>query len=234
MANNPARSSTSRPKVLVAASILAVAGLAISAFSLAFLGPSVPEQVEPIQVQAEGCSTQDAKSECNPDEAIAQSGTPMPEEAIVEVVTEPIVNLYSQHPALDDEIGSITLPSLDLSWPIFEGTTETQLSKGVGHFVGSVLPGIRDNSVLSGHRFSVFNRLGELEISDLIMVRTEAGDFTYRVREFKVVLRTDRTVIVPTSIAVLTLTTCYPFNSPVATTEAFIVSADLIDSRLNN
>jgi sortase A len=234
MPNHPARPSTHRPKVLVAASILAIAGLGISAFSLAFLRPAVPEQVDSIQSQAEDCLTQDTKTECDPDESIVQSATPIPEQTTAEVTAEPIVNLYSEHPALDDRIGSITLPSLDLSWPIFEGTTETQLSKGVGHFVGSVLPGIRDNSVLSGHRTSVFGRLGELEISDLIMVRTSAGDFTYRVREFKVVLRTDRTVIVPTSTAVLTLTTCYPFDSPVATTEAFIVSADLIDSRLND
>jgi len=170
MANHPARPSTNSRKVLVAAILLVVGGLAISAFSLAFLGPAVPEQVESIQAQAEDCLTQDTKSECDPDESIAQSAAPIPEETAVEVVAEPIVNLYSEHPALDDRIGSITLPSLDLSWPIFEGTTETQLAKGVGHFVGSVPPGIRDNSVLSGHRTSVFGRLGELEISDLIMV----------------------------------------------------------------
>jgi sortase A len=80
----------------------------------------------------------------------------------------------------------------------------------------------------------VFGRLGELQVADLLVVRTSAGDFTYRFREFRVVPRTDRTVIVPTPTAVLNLTTCYPFDSPVATTDAFIVSADLIDSKLND
>jgi len=116
-----------------------------------------------------------------------------------------------------------------LSWPIYEGTNERQLKKGVGHFRGSVLPGEIDNSVLSGHRSTVFNRLGELKAGDLILVKTRAGTFTYRVRGFSIVKRTDRTVIVPTETAVLTLTTCYPFNHIGVTTRAYIVSADLVE-----
>ena len=144
---------------------------------------------------------------------------------------EPVV-LYSVQPAVNAKIGTITLPSLKLSWPIFEGTTETQLRKGVGHFVGSVLPGIRDNSVLSGHRTTVFNRLGELHEGDVILVKTTAGTFTYAVRSFRIVDRDDKTVIVPRETAVLTLTTCYPFNNIGRTTDAFIVTADLVNSSL--
>jgi len=142
------------------------------------------------------------------------------------------VNLYPIKPNMGDKIGTITLPSLALSWPIFEGTTENELAQGVGHFRRSVLPGYRDNSVLSGHRTTVFGRLGELEVGDLIHVKTSAGEFTYQVSSFRIVERTDRTVIVPTSEAILTLTTCYPFYSLVQTTEAFVVSAELIGSVL--
>ncbi len=141
--------------------------------------------------------------------------------------------LYPVHPKLGARIGVITLPTLDLSWPIFEGTNETQLRKGVGHYVGSVLPGVRDNTILSGHRTTVFNRLGELKRGHLVYVKTSAGTFTYKVRSFKVVKRSDRTVIAPTDTAVLTLTTCYPFDNLGATTEAFVVTADLIDSELS-
>jgi len=145
----------------------------------------------------------------------------------------PALILYPTIPATGDKIGTITLPTLDQSWPIYQGTTEDQLAQGVGHFIGSVLPGIRDNSVLSGHRTTVFGRLGELAEGDLINVSTSAGDFTYRVREFRIVPRTSRDVIVPTPSAVLTLTTCYPFDSVGTTTDAFVVSADLIGWRLS-
>ena len=136
--------------------------------------------------------------------------------------------LYENRPKLGDRVGTITLPTLDLSWPIFEGSTDAQLIKGVGHYVQSVLPGETDNTVLSGHRTTVFNRLGELKIDDLILVKTKAGTFTYQVTQFKIVNRTDRTVIVPTEAATLTITTCYPFDNVGATTKAFIVTANLL------
>jgi len=135
--------------------------------------------------------------------------------------------LYAIQPALNSRIGTITLPTLKLSWPIFEGTTNKQLDKGVGHYVTSVLPGMPDNSVLSGHRSTVFNRLGELHIGDDIYVKTSAGTFTYRITKTRVVKRNDRTVIVPTATATLTLTTCWPFNQVGITTQAYIVTAEL-------
>jgi sortase A len=126
------------------------------------------------------------------------------------------------------KIGTITLPTLKLSWPIYEGTEEAELSKGVGHFSQSVLPGLSDNSVLAGHRSTVFNRLGELEIGDEIYIKTVAGTFIYEVENFKVVKRTDKSVIVPNDDATLTLTTCFPFNHIGVTTDAFIVTATLM------
>ena len=86
---------------------------------------------------------------------------------------------------------------------------------------------------LSGHRTTVFNRLGELKKGDELFVKTAAGVFTYKVRSFWVVPRTSKDVIKHSSTAVLTLTTCYPFDSLVRTTKAFVVTADLVSSVIN-
>ena len=147
-----------------------------------------------------------------------------------EVVSEQQPALYTRRPDIGEKIGTITLESLDLSWPIFEGTEEAQLARGVGHYTKSVLPGMDDNTILAGHRNTVFNRLGELEAGDLILVKTSAGIFTYEVAGFKVVSRSDKTVIMPSEAGTLTLTTCYPFNNIGTTTDAFIVTANLIES----
>jgi sortase A len=193
-----------RPLLLIAA------GLGLAAWAVIGLRPTTPPPV------ATTCSPLGA------------------EEIVSEIIKAPPaqgpVVLYPVAPKKGDLIGAITLPTLGLSWPIFEGTNDEQLDAGVGHFSGSVLPGIADNSVLSGHRTTVFGQLGELSVGDVIYVTTSGGAFTYEVRDFDIVLKTDRTVIVPTKTAVLTLTTCYPFYSPVPTTQAFIVSADLIHS----
>lgn len=137
---------------------------------------------------------------------------------------------YDPYPSLGEKIGTITIESLGSSWPIYQGTNPEQLSLGVGHYVGSVLPGVVDNSILSGHRSTVFTRFGELQIGNQILVETAAGIFTYEITEFKVVDRNDQTVIQPSEDAQLTLTTCYPFGQITATDQAYIVTSKLISS----
>ena len=107
-------------------------------------------------------------------------------------------------------------------------TGAKELKKGVGHFVGSVLPGISDNSVLAGHRDSVFRNLGELKLGDLLKVNTDYGTFTYDVHKIRIVTANDRTVIVPTADAVLTLSTCYPFRFIGNAPKRYIVQAGLV------
>lgn len=98
----------------------------------------------------------------------------------------------------------------------------------MGHFIQSVLPGEQDNSVLSGHRDTVFREIGDLLIGDLLIVETSAGIFTYEVTGTRIVDKDDQTVIVPTDHAVLTLTTCYPFRYVGPAPDRYIVSADLL------
>lgn len=138
-------------------------------------------------------------------------------------------DVYSRaHIKRGDYLGNISIPALKQTLPIYEGTETSQLKMGIGHYERSVFPGIADNSVLSGHRDSVFSQLGKLKVGDSLIVSTIAGKFTYKVSGFRIVLADDRTVIVPTSSAVLTLTTCYPFHFIGSAPKRFIVSANLI------
>lgn len=127
-----------------------------------------------------------------------------------------------------DYLGKITIPALKETLPIYQGTQNAQLKKGIGHYEQSVLPGVTDNSVLSGHRDSVFSQLSRLKIGESLTVETAAGKFTYKISKFRIVGADDRTVIVPTKTAVLTLTTCYPFHYIGSAPKRFIVSADLV------
>ncbi len=136
--------------------------------------------------------------------------------------------LYPIYPAEGDEIGSLTIPALERKLPFFQGTGVNELKKGVGHFNQSVLPGEEDNCVLSGHRETSFRQLDKLKTGDLLIVQTSAGVFTYEVTGTRIVDKDDKTVIVPTELATLTLTTCYPFNTPGYFPERYIVSALLV------
>jgi LPXTG-site transpeptidase (sortase) family protein len=137
------------------------------------------------------------------------------------------------YPAEGDNIGSLTIPALKRKLPIFQGTGVKELKKGVGHFTQSVLPGEEDNCVFSGHRETVFRQLGKLKIGDQLIVQTSAGKFTYKVTGTRIVHADDKTVIVPTDHAVLTMTTCYPFNTPGYFPDRYIVSAALVKTQLS-
>jgi|GEM_PF-1896033 len=159
---------------------------------------------------------------------------PAPRKWIIEQLSTDIHTTvsYVPYPKATQRIGTITLPSLGVSWPIFQGTGDAELARGVGHYLTSVLPGESDNAVLAGHRETVFNRLDELKRGQMIDIATSAGMFQYQIKKFRVVDRADRTVIVPKSHAVLTLVTCYPINFVGTTHQTFVVSADLVARRL--
>jgi sortase A len=136
--------------------------------------------------------------------------------------------LYPIYPVEGDNIGSLTIPALKQKLPIIQGTGVNELKEGVGHFTQSVLPGEEDNCVLSGHRDTVFRQLGTLKIEDQLIVQTSAGIFTYEVNGTRIVDKDDKTVIVPTDGAVLTMTTCYPFNFIGDAPDRYIVTATLM------
>lgn len=189
--------------------LLGVAGIGYAGVQIYQMRTSVGNQVLPALAPLEGSSSVQSRSD---------------------FVTRTVV--YSPYPKVGDVIGTISLPSLKQKLPIIEGTDEPELKRGVGHYVRSVLPGISDNSVLAGHRDSVFSELGRLALGDPIVVHTTAGEFTYMVTNFRIVMADDRTVIVPTTSPVLTLSTCYPFRYIGNAPKRYIVTADLVETNL--
>jgi len=146
----------------------------------------------------------------------------------VKVVRPGISHIAQASLRQGEVIGIITIPKLQEIYPIVQGTDENDLKRGVGHYVGSVMPGEMDNSVLSGHRDSVFSKLGNLVKGDFIIIKTSDGTFKYSVTRSRIVLANDRTVIVPTPTAMLTLSTCYPFSYIGSAPKRYIVSAQLM------
>ncbi|WP_262366005.1 class D sortase [Bacillus sp. E214] len=153
-----------------------------------------------------------------------------PESAPVSVSedTDQLDDLYKVYPKTGEKFGELIIPKISAYLPIIEGTDEDELEKGVGHYADSVLPGMKDNSVLSGHRDTVFRKLGQVGKGDELIVQTTAGTFTYKVFGVRIVDADDRTVIVPKSRPVLTVTTCYPFDYIGDAPQRYILSANLI------
>ena len=130
-------------------------------------------------------------------------------------------------------IGTISIPRLKRTIKIFEGTDSKSLAKGVGHYIRSVMPGRQDNSVLAGHRDTVFSHLDKVKIGDFVVIGTGTGTYIYQVKRIRIVDKNDLTVIVPTSDATLTLSTCYPFRFIGNAPKRYIVSASLVPEEIS-
>lgn len=112
-----------------------------------------------------------------------------------------------------EAIGILKIPRLEAELPIIEGTDEDELEKGVGHYSTTVFPGQPDQILLSGHRDTVFRRLGELKIGDILQVNMPYGEYKYEITETEIVDPDDTTVINSTAPhEILTVSTCYPFS----------------------
>jgi sortase A len=136
--------------------------------------------------------------------------------------------LYPTRPKTGEEFGKLIIPKLHAVLPVIEGTDPDELKKGAGHYSGSVLPGEDDNSVISGHRDTVFRSVGQLKKGDTLIVTTSAGKFTYYIKRTWIVDDDDRTVIVShKGKKILTLTTCYPFDWIGYAPQRYIIQAEL-------
>lgn len=128
-------------------------------------------------------------------------------------------------PSNGETVGILHIPKLESDLPIVEGTDEDELARGVGHYKGTAYPTEGEQIVLSGHRDTVFRRMGELELGDLFVVQLPYGDFSYEIVDTKIVDADDRTIIKPQGEEVLTVTTCYPFDFVGYAPDRYILTA---------
>ena len=124
----------------------------------------------------------------------------------------------------------VEIPSINVDAPIFQGDNWDQLKKGVGQHIGSALPGLEGNVVLSAHNDifgQIFRYLDKLEPGDEVIVSTERQSYTYVVRDIQVVDPTEVWVMAPTEHASATLISCYPY---LVNNKRIVVFADLATS----
>ncbi|MDD5565184.1 MAG: class D sortase [Thermoanaerobaculaceae bacterium] len=132
-------------------------------------------------------------------------------------------------PELDPLVlGRIEIPRLGVKAIVREGDDDTTLAVAVGHISGTARPGERGNMALAGHRDSFFRPLRDIRRRDTIRIVTLKRSYEYVVDSTEVVGPEDTGVLAPTSKAVLTLVTCYPFEYVGHAPKRFVVRASLV------
>ena len=106
-------------------------------------------------------------------------------------------------------IAKLSIPDLDLSVKVYEGTTNSVLSKGVGHFKET---SIWDGNVcLASHnrgKGAYFSDIHELDLGAVIKLTTKLGTRKYEVYSIEKISVDDTTALQNTSDNSITLITC--------------------------
>jgi sortase A len=124
-------------------------------------------------------------------------------------------------------VGRIEVPRLRLSVIAREGIDGKTLRGAAGHIPGTALPGEPGNAGFAAHRDTFFRPLKSVREGDDVVVTTPRGVYRYAVTGTRIVEPADVSVLDPTTDAILTLVTCYPFEYIGNAPQRFIVRAAL-------
>lgn len=116
-------------------------------------------------------------------------------------------------------MSQVVIPSIDSKLPVYHGTDDKTLQKGLGHLFGSALPvgGEGHHSVITGHtglsNATLWDNLVDVEKGDAVYVSTFGEKMKYEVHDIEVVLPEETDSLQPREGEdLLTLITCTPYG----------------------
>ena len=116
-------------------------------------------------------------------------------------------------------MGYVVIPNIQVNLPIFHGTADGTLAKGVGHLLGSSLPvgGKGTHTVLTGHSGmasqKMFSDLPGMKVGDVFYLDILGQRLAYEVQEIDTVLPYDTSLLeIEPKEDLCTLVTCTPYG----------------------
>lgn len=140
-----------------------------------------------------------------------------------------------------DAMGRVVIPAIHSDLPIYHGTTEEVLEKGIGHLFGTSFPvgGEGAHAVLTGHtgltRATLWDNLNKVKPGDAIYIQVGLEKMKYQVDGSRVVLPEETQTLHPEpGKDILTLVTCTPYgvNSHRLLVEAHRVPMDAEEEQI--
>lgn len=116
-------------------------------------------------------------------------------------------------------MGYVEIPKISVNLPIYHGTENDSLERGIGHLLGSSLPigGESTHSILSGHSGmasqKMFTDLEQLTAGDVFYLHILNETLAYQVVEINTVLPYDTSLLgIAPGEDLCTLVTCTPYG----------------------
>src|ERR1700753_3319580 len=128
-----------------------------------------------------------------------------------------------------DALGRIEAPGMDgLNMVFVQGTDESSLELGPGHYPETAMPGQGKTVAIAGHRttyLAPFRHIDSLNKGDRITLKMPYGTFVYSVEKTEIVDPSDVGIIHDTGFERLVLSACNPLYSAA---QRYIVFARLV------
>lgn len=125
---------------------------------------------------------------------------------------------YAKMLEVHEKIGHVSIPKINEELPIYAGTSETVLQKGVGHMEGTSLPigGKGSHTVLTAHsgipKNRLFTDLKKVKVGDHFYITNIKQTLAYEVDQIKVVEPTKfEDLQIESDRDYATLLTCTPY-----------------------
>ena len=206
--------------------LLALAGILLLLYPV--IGTLVQNHRQTGQAQVYSQQITDGVSQAERDESIEQAhawnreheGIPILDPWLTRITKDnPDYQSYLEQLDIADSMGRITIPSIDSDLPIYHGTTEDVLNKGIGHLYGSSLPvgGEGTHAVMTGHTglpgATLWDNLKDIKEGQAVYLDVAGQKMKYEVSKKEVVLPDETSKLKPEpGIDQITLVTCTPYG----------------------
>ena len=142
--------------------------------------------------------------------------------------------LLSDYGINSDILGYITIPSIEVKLPIYNGASEENMTKGATYLANTSLPvgGNNTNCVIAAHTrykgIHMFKRITELKTGDEIYITNLWETLVYKVVETKVIDPKDsQNIYIQADRSLVTLSTCHPYPNNY---QRYLVYAELVEN----
>lgn len=134
-------------------------------------------------------------------------------------------------------MGYITIPKISVNSPIYHGTGDDAMKKGIGHIESTSLPigGNSTHSVLTGHRglpsAELFTRLDEIIKGDYFFITVLNRRLVYKVFDIQTVLPAQMDSLqIEKDRDLVTLVTCTPYG---VNTHRLLIHGERVDENIS-
>lgn len=135
-----------------------------------------------------------------------------------------------KYPSIGEQYAVLICEDINLNVPFYFGDSEEILEKGIGQYAKSKMPGFGGCILAGGHDSTFLAPLEDIKEGQELILYTDYGNFSYKVRKTKVVeTKNVAACQLDSEQEQLVLYTCYPFGEILrARDKRFFVYCDKI------